>query len=96
MGEARKPYFHYVTVFAFSCTVLLMSMRAGNKMSYVVLKKGIETDVLSSSIGLHRDNLLIKKALNQGLELEETPRNFRFVFKEINPYDLLKSSMNLT
>ena len=78
-----------MTVFAFSRTVLFMSMRAGHIMSDPnATKEGVEFFILPSLVTLDQNNFPIKVALNKLLKFLEDRKDFRFILKQINPCKL--------
>jgi hypothetical protein len=75
-----------VAVFECCGTVLLVSVWAGNKVSYTnLLEEGIKANIFSTPIRLDRYNLAIEQTFNHRLELMKTAKNFRLMFEEISP-----------
>jgi hypothetical protein len=64
-----------------------MSMRIGNKVSNTnFVKKGVKLFILSSPVGLHGNDFLVKESLNKGLKFMKFLKDFRPELNEINPH----------
>jgi hypothetical protein len=73
-------------VFVFYNTILLMSIRARDKVGDAnVMKKGIKTLIFASPASLHSNNLTMEHTLNKALKFFKELKNLRFATKEINP-----------
>jgi hypothetical protein len=59
-------------------------MRTGNKVSNTnFVKEGVKLFILSSTVGLHGNDFLVKESLNRSLKFL---KYFRPKLNEINPY----------
>jgi hypothetical protein len=86
MCKKRKSYFHNMTVFALSGTILLMSMRARHMMSDAnFLKEGIKLLIIASPICLHSDYFPTKLTFNIGLIVKKNLINIRTLLEQVNP-----------
>jgi hypothetical protein len=81
----ERAHFDQMHVLSFYCSILLMSMRIGNKVSNTnFVKEGVKFFILSSPIGLHDNDFLVKKYLNKSLEFIKFLKGFRPKLDEIN------------
>lgn len=86
MGKQGNANLNDLSVFTFSNAILLMSMRARDVMRNThILEERTEFLVLPTPICLHSDDFAIKETFNKLLELAKVMKNFRFLFKKINP-----------
>jgi hypothetical protein len=86
MCKQGEPNFNYMAMFAFSGTILLMSMRTGDMMSDAYfLEEAMEFFIFTTPISLHCNDFPIEFALNELLKVKEHLINFRMIFKQINP-----------
>jgi hypothetical protein len=80
MSKKGDTHLHNVAMFTLSDTILLMCMRARDLMRDVnILKKGIKFPILPTPVRLNSNDLTIKHALNEFLELKEIFRNLIFM-----------------
>jgi hypothetical protein len=85
-GKERQADFNNVSMFPLNNSILLMCMRAGNKMSYAdFFKEGMSILILSTPISLYRNNFSIKESFNKILELMKSLKHIRFELEKINP-----------
>jgi hypothetical protein len=81
--KERQANFNNMSMFTFSRSVLLMSMRTRHKVRYAnFLKERIEFLILSSPVRLHSNNFLIKKTLNMMLKIMKFLKDIRFFSSE--------------
>jgi hypothetical protein len=86
MCKERQTNFHHVAMFPLCRSILLMCMRARNKVRYTKLtKKGIKVFVLTTPISLHSKNFTIKESLNKSLEFSKILEDLRFKLDKIDP-----------
>jgi hypothetical protein len=70
---------------AFCSNILLVSIWAGNKVGYTnLVEERIKVHIFSTPVGLYIYNLAIEQMFNYRLELMETMKTFRLMFKEID------------
>jgi hypothetical protein len=86
MGEKCKPHLHNVAMFPLGGTVLLVCMRARHMMGNSNKpKKGIQSFILPTPIGLNGDDLVTSHALNKLLKFKKELRHLRLMVKKIDP-----------
>ena len=86
MSKKRQANFYNMTMFAFSRSILLMSVWARNVMTYTnFMKEGIKFLIFTTPVGLHCYNFGIKAALNQLLEVEKDLIDIGAILKKVNP-----------
>src|SRR6266540_2252413 len=86
MSKKRKPDLYNMTMFSFSCPILLTCIGAGDVVSDADLcKKRVEFLVLSSPVRLDRDNFSVKETLHKSLEFNKFTKNFGFKFQRMDP-----------
>jgi hypothetical protein len=75
-----------MAMFSLGGAILLVCMRTRHMVCDAnTLKEGVQFLILTTPIGLHGDDLFVKKAFNMVLEVMETLKNIRLLFEEINP-----------
>jgi hypothetical protein len=73
----------------FSSTILLMCVRARNKVRDAnITEKGIKLFIFTTSITLHGKDFSIKYPLNKSLKLSKVFEHLRFILKQIDPRKL--------
>jgi hypothetical protein len=91
IGKERETNLNNVSMFTLSRSILLMCMRARDKMSNAnALEKGIEFLILTPPICLHCNNFLVKETLNKMLKIMKFLKDIRFIFQQIDPCKLAK------
>jgi hypothetical protein len=60
-------------------------MRTENKVSNTNFVKGVKLFILSSLVGLHDNDFLVKESLNKSLKFMKFLKDFRSKLNEINP-----------
>lgn len=68
-----------MAMFAFSGSILLMSMRTRHVMIYAYALEGVERLILSTPVSLNCTNLTSKLSLDKVLEITKTLKYFRFM-----------------
>jgi hypothetical protein len=73
-------------MFSFCCTILLVSVRTRDMVSYPdFFKEGVKFLIFTTPIGLHGEDFPVKESLSEGLEFSKLHENFRFMLKQIDP-----------
>jgi hypothetical protein len=84
MRKQSKPSLNDVSMFAFSSTILLMSMWTRYTMRNAkAIKERMEFFILPTPISLNMQDFAIKKTLNMFLKLSKDSKNFRLMLEQI-------------
>jgi hypothetical protein len=87
--KKRETNLDNMSMFTLSGAILLMCMRTRNKVSDAnALEKRIEFLILTTPIGLHGNNFLIKETFNKMLKIMKLLKNIRFIFQQIDSCEL--------
>jgi hypothetical protein len=79
MGEKREANFDNVSMFLFRGSILLVSMRIGNKvLNPYLCEERIKSLLLPSPIRLESQDLFIKLTFNKLLEITKALEHLRF------------------